>query len=68
MPIYEYQCKDCSKVFSKLQKISADPKAVVCPGCGSSNVERLVSSFASGGNQSSSSGYGSSAPSCTGFT
>ena len=67
MPIYEYQCEDYSKVFSKLQKVSADPKVVVCPQCGSSHVDRLVSSFASGGS-SSSSGYTSSAPSCSGFT
>ncbi|HHQ49654.1 MAG TPA: zinc ribbon domain-containing protein [Acidobacteria bacterium] len=67
MPIYEYRCNDCGKVFSKLQRMGATADGVTCPACGSANVERKVSSFASA---SSGSGVstGASGSSCSGFT
>jgi len=45
MPIYEYRCDDCGARSSALlpSYASADPP---CPGCGSTRVSRLVSSFA----------------------
>ncbi len=33
MPIYEYQCKDCSRRF-ELRKSFNDKSAVTCPQCG----------------------------------
>jgi len=42
MPIYEYQCKNCGHSFEKLQKVSDDP-VKICPECGKSSVEKLVS-------------------------
>jgi putative FmdB family regulatory protein len=44
MPIYEYRCEPCSERFEELVRAS-DP-AVACPGCGSTDVQRLLSSFA----------------------
>lgn len=41
MPVYEYQCKDCGKVFEKFQKITEQPlkECRMCKG----TVERLIS-------------------------
>ncbi len=66
MPIYEYRCKECGHVFSRLQRVGASSEGVTCPRCGSTEVERLVSTFAS--SSSGASDTASSAPSCTGFT
>ena len=41
MPLYEYQCKQCSHRFEKIQSFSA-PEEKVCPECGG-EVERLIS-------------------------
>jgi putative FmdB family regulatory protein len=42
MPIYEYECRECSHKLEKLQKIS-DPPLVVCPECGQSELTKLIS-------------------------
>jgi|GEM_PF-331999 len=45
MPLFEYQCQACGKVFEVLtqrRNLSALPK---CPECGGSEVERLFSAF-----------------------
>jgi putative FmdB family regulatory protein len=44
MPIYEYGCKSCKKKFELLRKFS-DPTEVICPKCGSKDVEKKVGSF-----------------------
>lgn len=42
MPLYEYQCSKCGKVFEKMQKFSDAPlTACECPDQGP--VERLIS-------------------------
>ena len=41
MPIYEYECKNCSNRFEKLQPIMADP-IKVCPTCGEEKVRRII--------------------------
>lgn len=46
MPIYEYRCKQCKKEFSKLFLNQREVKKARCKYCGSSDLERLVSSFA----------------------
>ncbi|KPJ51289.1 hypothetical protein AMJ40_00330 [candidate division TA06 bacterium DG_26] len=43
MPIYEYRCSECGKVMEVFQKQSKPNETVVCPGCGSKKVERLIS-------------------------
>lgn len=44
MPIYEYRCDRCNKVFEVLQKISEEP-LTTCIDCGS-KLEKLVSATA----------------------
>src|SRR5580698_289232 len=41
MPIYEYRCEKCGKVFEVLQRFSDDP-VKVHEGCGG-EVEKLIS-------------------------
>jgi len=67
MPIYEYRCRECGHVFSRLQRVGASSEGVTCPKCGSTEVERLLSTFAST-STGSSTGAVASAPSCSGFT
>ncbi len=42
MPLYEYECSDCSGRFERIQKFS-DPIVKTCPTCGGS-VQKLLSS------------------------
>jgi putative FmdB family regulatory protein len=49
MPLYEYHCKDCGEIFEKLRRMSEADEGVDCPHCESEEVERLLSSFATGG-------------------
>ena len=47
MPIYEYRCADCKKRISlRILSVSQGPTAA-CTLCGSKNLERLMSRFAS---------------------
>ena len=41
MPIYEYECQNCSTIFEKRQSFSDEPKAV-CPFCESNKTRRLI--------------------------
>lgn len=46
MPQYEFLCKDCKKPFSRFLTIAAyDKENIVCPQCGSRNVEQQLSPF-----------------------
>ncbi len=40
MPIHDFHCKQCDRAFELLVRGSAAP---ICPGCGSADVEKLVS-------------------------
>ena len=42
MPIYEYQCRECSHRLEKLQKMS-DAPLTRCPECGKETLTKLVS-------------------------
>ena len=44
MPLYEYRCSDCGRLFEKL--VRAWNEAVDCPTCASATVEKQVSTFA----------------------
>jgi putative FmdB family regulatory protein len=49
MPIYEYQCLDCGRTFSRLSRSvqsSEESPAIPCPECGSENTHRIVSNVA----------------------
>jgi putative FmdB family regulatory protein len=43
MPIYEYACQGCKKVFEELIVRRADETELSCPTCGSRTVTRQLS-------------------------
>ncbi len=47
MPIYEYNCLDCSKTFEKIVWNTGD-KEVLCPYCRGKNNIRVLSAFSTG--------------------
>ncbi len=54
MPIYEYRCKNCGESFDFFaQRINESPGE--CPDCGSTDIEKKLSTFSVGGGESSSS-------------
>ncbi|NOY22159.1 MAG: zinc ribbon domain-containing protein [Acidobacteria bacterium] len=63
MPIYEYHCNDCNTDFEQLVFSSSQADCVPCTKCGSTNVERKVSSIASAGSSAAASA-GASYSSC----
>ncbi|RLC32333.1 MAG: zinc ribbon domain-containing protein [Deltaproteobacteria bacterium] len=46
MPIYEFRCKKCGRVFEYLVFKSDEPHAP-CPSCGADDAERIMSTFSS---------------------
>ncbi|MDI9400595.1 MAG: zinc ribbon domain-containing protein [Verrucomicrobiota bacterium] len=46
MPIYEYACSKCKKVFSFLSKTLTPPGIPNCPKCGNPKMEKMMSRFA----------------------
>jgi putative FmdB family regulatory protein len=46
MPIYEYLCPSCNGKFQRLVRGFSDPEGLTCPRCGSPEVRRAVSRFA----------------------
>lgn len=46
MPIYEYICPECNGRFQKLVRGFGDPADLACPRCGTSDVRRAISRFA----------------------
>jgi len=55
MPIYEYRCRKCNKVFEKIQRVGEGGSRLVCPHCGEKKPEKLISGFSSQASVSSSS-------------
>lgn len=45
MPLYEYRCQQCNRRFSHLQGVVAEPLALECPRCHSTDLKRLISRF-----------------------
>ena len=62
MPIYEYVCSDCDKVFETLRSMSQADKPIACAACGGKHTRRKLSVFyaESGGKAVA----GTSEPSC----
>lgn len=44
MPLYEYECRKCGNHFEHL--VYGDAAEIVCRGCGSADIVRLLSTFA----------------------
>ena len=47
MPLYEFKCAECNDEFEELVRSSSAIAEVKCPECGSQQVRRKVSLFAS---------------------
>lgn len=62
MPIYEYRCADCSKIFEKIVWNSKDEE-ICCPECKGGKVVRLLSCFSKSAGKP---GEGASLPSSCG--
>jgi putative FmdB family regulatory protein len=46
MPVYDYICKDCQKSFELVLTLSEhDRNNIICPKCGSKNVEQDAAAF-----------------------
>ncbi|MBI2368985.1 MAG: zinc ribbon domain-containing protein [Deltaproteobacteria bacterium] len=54
MPIYEYTCAACDRVFEVL-RLGSVAETATCPACGSTAVSRQPSRFALSGAQPSGS-------------
>lgn len=48
MPLYEYACTQCGKLFILLQQMGISEKDTRCSYCGSSDVKKKISTFSSG--------------------
>src|SRR4051812_10985386 len=46
MPIYEFACPKCRKIYSFLSKRITPDRLPVCPKCGNKKLEKQVSAFA----------------------
>jgi putative FmdB family regulatory protein len=72
MPIYEYVCAGCQKVFEELIRNKADEAELRCPGCGAtSGIDRQMSVFGVQGDvarpiSSSPAGAGGGCAGCSG--
>lgn len=67
MPLYEFVCDTCGQPFEELL-LSSSPTAiaeVICPDCGSTEVHKKVSKFASRISGSSLGSFSSSSASCS---
>ena len=45
MPMYEYKCKQCEKIFEVFQKVGE--RSANCPDCKSDDTEKVMSTFSS---------------------
>ena len=49
MPIFEFECRDCSNKFEELTKMQ---EKICCPQCKSYNLKKLISAFSTNSNDS----------------
>jgi putative FmdB family regulatory protein len=49
MPLYDYRCLACGSTFELLRSLREAEEKLTCPNCHSEQVERLLSTFATGG-------------------
>ena len=62
MPLYEYRCGSCSRVFEAYKRLSDDVSAERCPACGEKALKVGISLF--GAKTGGSAGHGG--PACGG--
>ena len=71
MPIYEYKCNKCEKIFEQLLFPSDGDGKFDCPSCGGGDTSKIMSAFScvSSGPEDLSRGMSSScSPSSGGFS
>lgn len=56
MPIYEFYCRDCHRIYNFLARRLNVQTTPACPKCGRAKLERRLSTFAIGRRRESSSG------------
>ena len=66
MPIYEFKCNKCGKVFELLCIGSDDEKGAQCPSCGGTETTKLLSTFCSASGTGTSLEGNAAASSCSG--
>ncbi len=68
MPIYEYKCSGCKRIFEELIRNPSDETGIKCPVCGSTSVKKIMSSYSAFGSSNTEPDYSdsgsSSCPSC----
>jgi putative FmdB family regulatory protein len=47
MPIFEFACNTCNRSFEELLRSASLVDQVTCPSCGSPQVRKKISTFAS---------------------
>jgi len=47
MPLFEFVCSECSQSFEELVRSSSNISEVSCPICGSRDIAKKISTFAS---------------------
>ena len=58
MPIYEYECRRCGRLFEARRGIDEDDARIQCPTCGAGDPKRVFSTFASTSSDSGCSSRG----------
>lgn len=61
MPIFDYQCSDCAKIYDVFHKGKELVEDIVCPSCGATSYKKLISApmVSMGSSGSSESSYSS---------
>lgn len=47
MPIFEYQCQECGRIFEKFQIVRQNAVLPPCPQCQATETRQLLSRFSS---------------------
>ncbi len=45
MPLYEFECVQCHRVFEELVRMGSTGDGLHCPDCGDGDVRKLMSTF-----------------------
>jgi putative FmdB family regulatory protein len=49
MPLYEYRCGACRRIFEAYTRLSEEGKSVACPACGGPSEKVGISLFSTAG-------------------
>ena len=63
MPVFEYRCPRCGRVFEHLWRGLERREELRCPDCGADKVEKVFSLFGMGGSRTTAAPSAGCAPS-----